>query len=320
VNRPGGFAIQQITVIAVIAVIGRWRNGGEEFFNNKFPLEAAIMYPRKINQRALVIGFMSMMACSSSKNLVGNGAGGTTTTPGTGGFSAGGGLGGTAATGGATGGMITNGGAPALGGMLSEGGILAMGGTLSVGGEFATGGTLSTTGGELATGGVPSTGGIPKSGGVPSTGGIPKSGGVPSTGGIPKSGGMTAAGGTMQMGGMTGTGGSTHADAGASCHSPGTLMVVNNGMTSYGVDQVANPTLTFCRGSTYVFSVNSAGHPFYIKTVRSSGTGNAFDVGVTGNGTTVGDVTFVVPATAPDTLFYDCANHLVMGGTINITN
>jgi len=83
---------------------------------------------------------------------------------------------------------------------------------------------------------------------------------------------------------------------------------------------VDNPTLTFCRGSTYVFAVNAPGHFLYIKTVRSSGTGNAYTDGVSGNGATAGDLTFVVPSNAPNTLFYDCSIHLMMGGTINIVN
>ena len=66
---------------------------------------------------------------------------------------------------------------------------------------------------------------------------------------------------------------------------------------------MANPTLTFCRGSTYTFSVSAPGHPFYIKTVKSIGSANAYESGVTGNGTESGNVTFVVPTNAPDTLF-----------------
>jgi len=97
-------------------------------------------------------------------------------------------------------------------------------------------------------------------------------------------------------------------------------MVTNNGTSAYVIDQASNPTLTFCRGSTYVFSVNASGHPFYIKTVMSAGTDNAFDTGVTGNGTDVGNVTFVVPSTAPDPLYYDCSLHVAMSGTIHITD
>jgi hypothetical protein len=95
---------------------------------------------------------------------------------------------------------------------------------------------------------------------------------------------------------------------------------VNSGITAWLIDQVANPTLTFCRGSTYTFAVNASGHPFYIKTVMSAGTANAYSSGVTGNGTESGNVTFVVPANAPDTLFYDCAIHIAMAGTIHIVN
>jgi len=215
------------------------------------------------------------------------------------------------------GGMATMGGVPAMGGIVRSGGFLAVGGETGLGG-------LPEMGGEMASGGIAQMGGMITTGGEIASGGIPQMGGMASggegSGGILAMGGIMTSGGRMDTGGMTGTGGNAHADAGASCHASGTLMVVNNAMTSYMVDQVANPTLTFCRGSTYVFSVNATGHPFYIKTVRSNGTGNAYSMGVTGNGSDAGDVTFVVPAAAPDTLFYDCAIHAAMGGTIHIVN
>jgi hypothetical protein len=95
---------------------------------------------------------------------------------------------------------------------------------------------------------------------------------------------------------------------------------VNSSTTAWLIDGVANPTLTFCRGDTYTFAVNAPGHPFYIKTVKSNGTGNAYSSGVSGNGTQSGNVTFVVPADAPNTLFYDCAVHAAMAGTIDIVD
>ena len=107
-------------------------------------------------------------------------------------------------------------------------------------------------------------------------------------------------------------------DASTSCHAAGTLAVSNSGMSAYVIDNAQNPTLTFCRGSTYVFSVNASGHPFYIKTVESTGTADTFDTGVTGNGADVGNVTFAVPSSAPDPLFYDCSIHAAMSGTIRI--
>src|SRR5512140_2231000 len=96
-------------------------------------------------------------------------------------------------------------------------------------------------------------------------------------------GGMMMGTGGMRrgMGGMMmGTGGAMKRDAGATdaiaaCHAGGTLQVVNSGMTAYVIDGVANPDLTFCRGTTYVFAVNATGHPLYIKTVKSTGSVNA---------------------------------------------
>jgi hypothetical protein len=91
-------------------------------------------------------------------------------------------------------------------------------------------------------------------------------------------------------------------------------------MTAYVIDGASNPSFTFCRGATYVFAVNARGHPFYINSVQGTGTSNAYTSGVTGNGATSGDVNFVVPADAPDTLFYDCSIHAAMTGTIHIVN
>jgi hypothetical protein len=100
--------------------------------------------------------------------------------------------------------------------------------------------------------------------------------------------------------------------------SPTSLSVTNVGTTAYSINSVNNPILTFVRGETYTFTINANGHPFYIKTVQGAGTGNAFTNGVTGNGTQVGTVTFTVPLDAPDTLFYDCANHTPMTNRIDV--
>lgn len=84
------------------------------------------------------------------------------------------------------------------------------------------------------------------------------------------------------------------------------------------------------RGNTYNFILDSttAGHPFYLTTdsngLYSSGTyGGEYTLGVT-NSRAVGSVgtdatlTFVVPDSAPDTLYYQCGNHGAMHGTITI--
>ncbi len=115
-------------------------------------------------------------------------------------------------------------------------------------------------------------------------------------------------------------GGGSGGTSTASCHAVGTLTVTNQGMAAYMIDGAANPTLTLCRGSTYTFAVNATGHPFYIKTVASVGNTNAYNTGVTGNGMDVGNVVFVVDASAPNTLFYNCSVHAAMTGTINVVN
>ena len=96
------------------------------------------------------------------------------------------------------------------------------------------------------------------------------------------------------------------------------FQVTNNGLISYLFDGEANPSLTFQRDSTYIFHINTPGHPFWIKTVQSLGTGNAYNSGVTNNGTSAGDLTFIVPSGAPDLLYYNCQFHSLMTGTITI--
>jgi hypothetical protein len=230
----------------------------------------------------------------------------------------------------ATGGVIATGGVPTTGGVTVIGGGTTTGAVSDTGGATATGGGTATAGatataGVITTAGVATTGGViatggAATGGVSATAGVTATGGVSARGGATATGGVSATGGATATGGVSATGGSTHADAGVACPQPGTLIATNSGMTAWLIDQVANPTLTFCRGSTYTFSVNAPGHPFYIKTVNSTGTANAYSTGVTGNGTQSGDVTFAVPSSAPDTLFYNCSLHAPMNGTIHIVN
>lgn len=93
-----------------------------------------------------------------------------------------------------------------------------------------------------------------------------------------------------------------------------------NGPSSYNINGTENPALALKRGSTYAFNLTASGHPFYIKTVQGSGTGNAYSDGVTNNGAQTGTITFVVPAGAPNILYYNCAPHPSMTGAMNITN
>ena len=79
-----------------------------------------------------------------------------------------------------------------------------------------------------------------------------------------------------------------------------------------------NPTLYLTRGKNYRFSVNASGHPFYIKTVNSTGVGNSYNDGVDNNGAAVGIYPFKVPYNAPDILHYNCSVHSAMHGEIRV--
>ena len=97
--------------------------------------------------------------------------------------------------------------------------------------------------------------------------------------------------------------------------------ITSNGSSSYSVDGVSgNPTIELLRGFTYTFTVNATGHPFWIKTSQTTGTGNAYSSGITNNGTQSGVITFTVPSNAPSTLYYICQYHGGMTGTISITD
>lgn len=102
--------------------------------------------------------------------------------------------------------------------------------------------------------------------------------------------------------------------------------ITNNGSSAYqfaatgiGFTQATdNPTLYLTKGKNYHFSVNASSHPFYIKTVNSTGVGNSYNDGVVNNGAEVGIVTFKVPYDAPDILHYNCQYHSGMHGEIRV--
>ena len=104
-----------------------------------------------------------------------------------------------------------------------------------------------------------------------------------------------------------------------------TYDVTNQGASAYifnsdTLDDVENANFTLQRGETYEFVVNVPGHPFLIKSVQGTGTDNTYDNGVTNNGAVQGTITFTVPDSAPDTLFYNCEFHGSMTGVFTIVD
>ena len=88
-----------------------------------------------------------------------------------------------------------------------------------------------------------------------------------------------------------------------------------NGNDLNGTVTGNDPSLTFNVGDTINFNVDSPGHPFYLKTAASTGTGDLIS-GVTNNGATEDTVTWI-PLT-PGTYYYQCSLHSGMTGTITI--
>ena len=76
-----------------------------------------------------------------------------------------------------------------------------------------------------------------------------------------------------------------------------------------------DPTVTINLGDTLTFNVSAQGHPFYLKTQSTTGTGNQVN-GATNQGTQNGTVTW--KPTAAGTYYYICSLHGGMVGTITV--
>ena len=107
------------------------------------------------------------------------------------------------------------------------------------------------------------------------------------------------------------------------------LNVTNSGASHYvfnGDDRVTtwvdanDPSISLNAGDKIVLNLNASGHPFFIKTVATTGTGNQVTTGtVTGQGTSIGTVTWDTNGVAPGTYYYICQFHSGMVGTIVIS-
>jgi plastocyanin len=108
-----------------------------------------------------------------------------------------------------------------------------------------------------------------------------------------------------------------------------TFTVGNSGASHYtftGSDSITShnsdndPTINCNAGDTLVFNVNASGHPFWIKTSATTGTGNQVSTGtITANGASVGTVTWDTTGVTPGTYYYICQFHGGMVGQIIIS-
>jgi subtilisin family serine protease/plastocyanin len=102
------------------------------------------------------------------------------------------------------------------------------------------------------------------------------------------------------------------------------ISVTNNGNTGYtmsGTDRQGavsgdNPTIRILRNDTLTFNVSATGHPFWLKTAESTGTGDAIP-GVSNNGAEEGTVAYQFTSTG--TFYYACEIHSSMAGPIIVS-
>ena len=198
----------------------------------------------------------------------------------------------------------------------AQGAVGAQGATGSTGAQGAAGNTgaqgASGVGAQGATGPTGAQGATGGAGSTGAQGAQGAAGGGGGGAGAQGATGNTGAQGAQGHQGAGGSGGSTGAQ-GAQGHQgvsgSRVFAVTAPSSGAYVIDGSNNPTLNLLRGFTYTFNINASGHPFYIKTSSSTGTGNQYTSGVTGNGTQSGTLTFAVPYNAPNTLYYNCQYH-----------
>lgn len=90
---------------------------------------------------------------------------------------------------------------------------------------------------------------------------------------------------------------------------------------AYAIDGDVGKVITLQREKTYEFELRSGvdpSHPFYIGKTAKGASGDEFRDNPAKK--TTGTVTFTPLSSAPDSLFYQCDNHVYMGGKMEITN
>ena len=102
----------------------------------------------------------------------------------------------------------------------------------------------------------------------------------------------------------------------------GTTFTVTVNSSKYYIDGILTKSLNLKKGYTYYFDSTDSttnNHPLFIGTTSSGGSYTyEYTSGVTNSRTTNDTLTFVVPSDSPSTLYYNCGNHVSMGGSITI--
>jgi len=142
--------------------------------------------------------------------------------------------------------------------------------------------------------------------------------------------GPAGADGTDGADGAQGPAGPAGADGtdGADGSLPSVMDVeVTVSMMKFYMEAIQQGEVTLYRGFTYTFDQSASSnspHPLRLSTTSDGahGGGSEYTNGVTYSGSpgSNGILTFTVPMDAPDTLYYYCANHASMGGTIQIVS
>ena len=102
----------------------------------------------------------------------------------------------------------------------------------------------------------------------------------------------------------------------------GTTFTVTVNSSKYYIDGILTKSLNLKKGYTYYFDSTDSttnNHPLFIGTTSSGGNYTyEYTSGVTNSRTTNETLTFVVSSESPSKLYYNCGNHVSMGGSITI--
>ena len=100
----------------------------------------------------------------------------------------------------------------------------------------------------------------------------------------------------------------------------GTTFTITVNSSKYYIDGILTKSLILKKGYTYYFDSTDSttnNHPLFIGTTSSGGSYTyEYTSGVINSRTTNETITFIVPSDSPSTLYFNCGNHVSMGGSI----